>query len=254
MANIVVAIRSGHERNGWIHPLLNKWLILTMFEQVHNIYFDFIIGVPGLAGSANSASKSFMEFPNFADAEWLCIIDNDTVPPVNMLRMLDDIPDYVDIVGPLCPMQYGHLVFPQQGSYIIETTGEQLYRVVDNKIVAGASISSSRFVPLRDFSHGLHEVDRVGGGCWFIRRRVFDAMEKPYFKVMIDPVTQQTNVSDDCYFQDIARKLGFRLFCDTRYIASHFHTLDCTQYMEGIVMYTHEAVPPETKTDEETSV
>src|SRR5208337_2647327 len=117
MAKILLAVRSGLERQGWIHPLLNRWLVLQMFEKGHQISVDFIIGMSGLAGSANGASKAFTENPVYADYEWLCIIYNDTVPQPELMRMMDDVPDNVDIISPLCPMKYRFKVFPQQGYY-----------------------------------------------------------------------------------------------------------------------------------------
>ena len=229
MSKILLAVRSGLERQGWIHPLLNRWLVLQMFERGHQISVDFIIGVSGLAGSANGSSKAFMENPMYADYEWLCIIDNDTVPPPDMMRMMDNVPEEVDIISPLCMMTYRTRIFPQQGFYINAATGQPLYENGDDVT------TKSIFKPLSDLSPGLHLVDRVGGGYWFIRRRVFEHMQKPYFKVFLDPVTYETTVTDDCYFQDAARTMGCCLVCDTRYVASHFHTVDLTQFFEGVV-------------------
>ena len=230
---IVLALRAGHERQGWIHPSLNRWLIWLMYEKVHTVYFDFILGVKGYAGSANAAANGFMERPGVADAEWLCIIDNDTAPPMNIMRMMDDLPDYVDIISPLCPMTLGHSIFPQQGTYKTED-GNEFYFKDGDAVKCNSGFYNALFNPLQDFSPGIHEVDRVGGGFWFIRRRIFEHMEKPYFKVYFNE-NFEMNVSDDCFFQDAAKKLGFRIFCDTRFVADHFHTLNMTPHMEGIV-------------------
>ena len=218
MANpttVVISVRSGFERTGWIHPHLCSWLISTVFEPIHRLNCELIHGVYGLAASANASAKGFMERPEFANVEWLCIIDNDTAPQHDILRILDDVPDHVDILSPQCHMTQNNYVFPQQGFYK-DKDGNPVY-VLDGPC---------DFYPLFVETPGLYEVDRVGGGCWFIRRRVFNAMSKPYFKVGLDPETFGVDMTDDVYFQDTARKLGFRLFTDTRYVASHYHTIN----------------------------
>jgi hypothetical protein len=73
---------------------------------------------------------------------------------------------------------------------------------------------------------GQFEVDQLGGGCWFIRRRAFDLMEPPYFVELFHPETHMLMVSDDVYFQQKARELGCRLVCDTRFTIRHYHTVD----------------------------
>jgi GT2 family glycosyltransferase len=219
MDKVVVAVRSGVERNGWTHPHLTAWLLSLAYERNYFIHFDLIYGVPGLAASANTAAKGFMQRPEFAGAEWLCLVDNDTVPPPNMMRMLDNIPSYVDIVSPLCSMTYNDIIFPQQGTY------------VDSEGNRGFLEQSNIFQPLEDLSPDLHEVDRVGGGCWFTRRRVFEAMTMPYYRDVFDPDTTEIIVTDDCYFQDQARRQGFRVFVDTRFKAAHYHTVNLTNWL-----------------------
>ena len=72
----------------------------------------------------------------------------------------------------------------------------------------------------------LYEVDYCAGACWFIRRHVFNAMQRPYFKIEYSDEMQKPLISDDRYFQRNAKALGFRMWTDTRYVASHYHTRD----------------------------
>ena len=190
-------------------------MISLIYEPVHRLNCDLVHGVSGLAASANAAAKGFLERPEFATVEWLCIVDNDTVPPRDILRMLDDVPDYVDIISPTCHMMWNGHVFPQQGFY-----------KDDDGNPAFISDGPCCFYPFTADPPGLYEVDRVGGGCWFIRHRVFDKMQKPYFRIRLDPETYGIDMTDDVYFQDQAKKLGFRLFTDTRYVACHYHTMN----------------------------
>lgn len=202
---VVVTIRADFERHHWWHPGLGEWLLSLMAEPTYQMFVELPGGTGGVAASANLAVAAFME--KHPDAEWYVQMDNDTAPPLDIMRILDDLPPYVDIVTPVIFMMRDERTYPMQGLYV----GEDRH-----------------FEPisLKDNEPGLYEVDQAGGGCTFIRRRVLAAMKRPYFKVLYDEETQMMSISDDVYFQMNARELGFRLFCDTRFIASHFHTTD----------------------------
>lgn len=223
-SKIVVSIRAGFERHSWVNPRLTAWLLSLLYEPVHPINFDLIFNIHGLAASTNLAAKGFMERPDFADAEWLCVVDNDTAPPDLLMRMMDDVPDYVDIITPVCFQGTEDIAFPQQGYYRNKNDDKPAFMLDADPPFSPRT--DCFFHPIDTNEAGLIEVDRIGGGVWFIRRRVFEKMEQPYFRVVYDPFTYETVVTDDIYFQDRAQRLGFRMFCDTRYVASHFHTMD----------------------------
>lgn len=231
--SVLVSIRAGNERMGWVHPFLCAWLLSLLYEKTHRIHFNIVTGIRGLAGSANVTANGFMDRPEFSNIEWLCIVDNDTVPPENLIRILDDVPNYVDIISPLCHMTFDSHPFPQQGFYR-DTEGNPTPPITNELPSRDCS-----FHPLEDWSPGLHEIDRVGGGCWFIRRRVFEGITKPYFKVLYNPQTYEIDITDDVYFQDAAKKLGFRLFCDTRFMASHYHTLNMAKLCPEPISLTY---------------
>jgi GT2 family glycosyltransferase len=202
---VLVTVRAEFERHGWWHPLLGAWLLSLIDEPTYAMAIELVNGYAGYAASANACATAFLE--KFPDADWLCIVDNDTVPPHDILRILDTAPDEADIISPLCHMVVEEKVYRQAGHYEVEA-GER------------------RFLPLTSEATGICEVDRVGGGCWFIRRQVFGKMEKPYFRILFNPDTYQLIVSDDIFFQTEAKNRGLRIFCDTRYECSHYHTRD----------------------------
>jgi hypothetical protein len=185
--------------------MLGLWLISLMNEQTYKVVAEQVHGVRGESGAANIAAFNFMD--NHDDAEWFCLVDNDVGPPIDMLRILDELPDHVAIVSPVCHQLVVDKVVPQQGYYKTSDGGTD-------------------FVPLDTAQKGLVRVDRVGGGVWFTRRRVFASMARPYFKIVHDPDTYVLVGSDDLYFQRLAQLNGFGLYCDTRYVASHYHTVD----------------------------
>lgn len=196
---IVIAVRSHNERHGWWHPNLGMWVVSLSAESHYQVSIHSICGAPNPACGSNLASEVFLQ--EHPDAEWLGIVDNDCVPPSNMLRILDNLPDDIAVIGPVSHMmQHGHIKV-QQGF---------LKRPTENYGV---------------LETGRVQVDIIGGGCWFVRRRVFADMVMPYFAEEYYP-NFMLKTSDDIYFQDKARKLGFKMFCDTRFVISHYHTAD----------------------------
>lgn len=202
-SHVVVVVRSHFERHGWIHPELAMWMVSLAGEQRYKVTVHCACGAPNAAAAANFAAHVFLtEHP---DAEWLCLVDNDSVPQFNMLRMLDDLPDEADIVSGISHMMQDGKLRLQQG------WGKP-----------GESFTPITLTEQR----GLYEVDRVGGGCWFTRRRVFEKLAEPYFVELFDARTRMIQVSDDIYFQTVAKQAGCRLYCDTRYLTAHCHTVD----------------------------
>jgi len=72
---------------------------------------------------------------------------------------------------------------------------------------------------------GLVEVDSTGTAGMCISRKVFDAIEPPWFWHGEDQETG-TYVADDIFFCAQARAAGFRIYVDTSTIISHMAVLD----------------------------
>lgn len=62
----------------------------------------------------------------------------------------------------------------------------------------------------------LIECDGVGGGCLLIHRRVFEAIEKPWFKC-----NPGTFIGEDFYFCRKAQAAGFKIYLDPGIICGH---------------------------------
>lgn len=74
----------------------------------------------------------------------------------------------------------------------------------------------------RDAPPGLYEVDYAGGAGLLIHRRVFEAIEPPWFwNGRLDPEDSSSHLSDDYYFCKKAREAGFSIYCDTSLLMGH---------------------------------
>lgn len=128
-------------------------------------------------------------------------IDTDIVPPVR--NFLDIMVSYdQDILGLLCTKKC-----PPYEPILYKKDAPQ-EEVLNNFWVK--------------YPKGLVEVDAVGTGCLLVKRQVFEAMKKPYFKFYGSYETN-TFQSEDVYFLENAKKLGFKCFVDTMHPCTH-HT------------------------------
>lgn len=65
----------------------------------------------------------------------------------------------------------------------------------------------------------LIEVDTQGAGCLLIHRRVFEKVEKPWFRWTLGWV--DPGVSEDFYFMERCIDAGFKPLCDTGIRCGH---------------------------------
>lgn len=89
-------------------------------------------------------------------------------------------------------------------------------------------------LPLRlEDEPGLIEVDNTGTAGMLIHRRVFDAIEEPWFWHGMDQETGRY-VSDDIFFCAQAKAAGFKIHVDTSTSISHMAVLNVAPvYEEG---------------------
>ena len=88
-----------------------------------------------------------------------------------------------------------------------------LYKIENNELVAIKDYEKNKII----------EADAVGGGCLLIKREVF---EKLVDKVKtVDGVSQffvtTPTTGEDIFFCELAKKHGFKIFCDTSVKCGH---------------------------------
>lgn len=71
---------------------------------------------------------------------------------------------------------------------------------------------------LKNGDSGLHEVKSVGAGCMLVRREVFEAMERPWWR--LGQITSD-GWGDDHNFCHRAREAGFGIWVDLEIVVGH---------------------------------
>jgi len=196
---VYIAIPTG----GLMRAELLLWSHQLDFNK-YEITFD-ITTIGQAQDNRNILIKRFLK----SDYEWLLFVDADTVPPPNILDMTENKVNicsgvyYVWLKNNLVPL-------------IMKRVSSGDYNILANFVSA---------------EHYLIEVDGIGGGALLINRKVFERLKPPYFLVIYgnDGIRVKGN---DFYFCEKAKKKGFKVYVDLRFVSKHFKELDLKMLVE----------------------
>ncbi len=163
------------------------------------------------------------------ERDYIFFMDGDqTFPPETLERLLSwDLPIvsglYFKPYGKPVPHVYKYMweeakkyekeEDPADHFYLTMVNEVAAYLAKYHKDIAKGEIPTALLPPRKE---DLIECDGVGGGCLLVHRRVFDALEKPYFKC--NPGTQ---VGEDFYFCRKVREAGFKIYLDPSILCGH---------------------------------
>jgi hypothetical protein len=177
-------------------------LLVDLARRPEDHIIDIVPGYP-VDRVRNLICKRFLE----SDAEYLLMIDDDTVPPPTVLDMARHDKD---VVGALC---YAYL--PALGYYSVAYPA------------GNRDLKAPRLGIGDQIEHtGLIEVELVGTAGLLVHRRVLEALEPPYFEMLLDDDRLFIKDSEDFTFCRKARRAGFSVWLDTDQPCSHVKALD----------------------------
>ena len=138
------------------------------------------------------------------DAEFLLMIDDDMIPPDDLLGMTAY---ECDIVGALY-YAWETRIGPFIAAY--SRNGDHYVRPVLGEIE----------------NTGLHEMALVGGGCIMLHRRVLETLPAPWFCFETDAAGQNILMPEDFHICREAGRHGLKVFLDTDRICGHIKSVD----------------------------
>jgi hypothetical protein len=187
------------ERDGWIHPDLALFQLKWMQRNTGVIHF--ISNYRPHHNARNQAVNMFMK----GGEDWLFMVDNDTVPPDAVFDLFGKL-DGKDIVA--IPYPYYRI---REGRFI----------VTDCLFPKGSGLSIE--MPTGKVAGpGFSEVAAAGAGCLLVNRRVFEKLERLWFRTAGDA----TDPGEDLDFCLRAREAGFKIWTTADYgRAEHFKTI-----------------------------
>lgn len=175
--------------------------------------YDLIIEYPSEKPISNNRNKIVQSFLQ-SDCDYLLMIDNDIVPPLDIINLADF---QKDVISPVCFMYQKHLIVP----LILRRAKDGQYSPLDYK-----------------GHEGLVEVDAVGTGCIFISRRVLEKIRAPFLNEYdLDGIKK---IGLDLAFCRKAKAEGFKIFCHLDYVCEHWVTMDLKNIYVSLEKYVSE--------------
>jgi hypothetical protein len=197
---IYIAVPS---RNTVGHDLCGE-LATTLYKMQQDRNYEVTVKIWAGFGLDVVRNRIVAEFLT-TGAEFLLMIDDDLIPPEDLLGMADYD---CDVVGALC-----YAWEPRTGPFIVAYS-----RDGDGRYLRPALGEAEKT--------GLREVDLVGGGCMMVHRRVMEALPAPWFRFETDADGQKVILSEDFTMCQAAVRRGFKVFLDTDRICGHIKRVD----------------------------
>jgi hypothetical protein len=101
---------------------------------------------------------------------------------------------------------------------------------------------TGNLAPTRVPKDGKQFIDGLATGCLFIKREVFEKMEKPYFEFKYDSETRNLVEGEDLGFIRKANTLGYKFFTDFNFVCKHEKKVDLLDVNNYAIQYANRAV------------
>jgi len=189
------------------------FLLINMFQQKkYKIFLDTPAGKP-IEHNRNVIVQNFLK----SGYDYLLMLDNDIIPPMNVIELADH---EKDIVGMVC------FAFKAKPNRIMPLVLEYKGKNEDGR--------ASYNIPDLENKDGLIEVDAVGTGAIMIHRRVFEHkdMKHPFQNYWNEDGIRTEGL--DLSFCRRAKEAGFKVWADLNMVASHWTELDLKIFYEAL--------------------
>lgn len=188
-------------------------LALRLIEWSHSTIPLTIHFYPKLVPLDNARNKAVQDFLK-SDCTYLLFIDDDITPPSNALAEL--LTANKDVIAPLC-FTFGRdekgLPFPQP--------------------VAHRLVSEGQYAP--HYGVNIEETDIVTGGMFLVKREVYERLPRP-FAFTYTPDGSVIH-SEDFYFSQQCKKLGYKLYTHYGLACSHTKEVDVLRINDLMIEY-----------------
>jgi hypothetical protein len=206
---VLVCVLCGPERNQWISPGLSQRLLEAQRSENVRVEVEHAYGIQPVVAARNWCCKKAVE----SGADYLCMVDCDELPPLHFVdKVIADIHKRPEISVAVLP------------SWCVVGDGVVTLNIVQHDTGAAYAMPD-RMQP------GWREIHTGGSGVIFVRKRVLESMEQPWFRFDAKALLamQTGGPAGPCEdFEFIIRardKHRFRTFANSEYTCDHLHTL-----------------------------
>lgn len=190
-----------------------NWVTAKFFERFLHIMNEagkkgYQISVAFIQGTPHDAARNMMIL-NFlaSDCDWLLSVDDDVLPPVNILDMITD-------ERPICAA-YCHAIRPKHTPN--EGVDVRINAVALQRTDDKDSVSYQKFPA---YKNQITEVPIFGTGCFVARKDVFSEIPKPWFRFDYD-YNGCLLRGEDVFFCEKAAEYGYKLYMDGNFVCDH---------------------------------
>jgi hypothetical protein len=160
--SVLVAVLCTAERDGWLSPHLLSFLMRPNGGIQRDVQLQLMHNIRPVDAARNAIADDLLR----SDCEWLLMVDNDQVPPMNLLEMLDTAGDHMDILVP---------------RFYVTGTVQQGQRVPRLEPVLGwQPLNGKPVEPGTEWT----ELSAASSGTMFVRRTAFEKLAKPFFRFL----------------------------------------------------------------------
>lgn len=160
-----------------------------------------------------------------SECDILWFLDSDVCPPDNILDLITEAKEEWKVAGAPYP------VFMIPTGY----DSQQLVFTVYKNVGKG-------FQPAKIPQSGTGWVEGIATGCIFVKREVFQYLQKPYFEFKYDPETRQMTEGEDLGFCRKMYDLGFKFYTDYSMVCDHFKNVSLLSVNNYALQYANNSV------------
>lgn len=166
-------------------------------------------------------------------ADILWFLDSDICPPKYVLDLIVHHGDQWQVAGAPYPV-----FMAQPGD-----AQRQIVFTIYKSIGPCPVTKKPRLAPAECPSEGTQFIDGIATGCLFIKREVFDKLERPYFEFKYDPITRAPIEGEDIGFCIKLFKLGIPFFIDFGMVCKHYkNNIDLLEMNNYAMAYAQKCV------------
>lgn len=181
-------------------------------NHVRRMFHDF---------ARNGIVEDFLK----TDCDVLFFLDSDVSPPPEVMDILVDHGDKWLVAG---------------APYPLWLKGESPTRLV--KMAVWNRDEAGRFILAPCPRKGTGWVDCIATGCIFIKRRVLEEMEEPYFEFKFKPHNRDLAEGEDIGFGRKMNELGYKFFIDYGKVCRHYKTVDLLEVNDYAITMSNDKI------------
>ena len=218
-----------YERHGWFTKEILEFAYTLPYNQNYMTNLITVHNFIPAAGARNHIAKVVKAMDPQPD--WICMIDNDMLPPLNLLDTIKDAPEDAGVVVP------AFFLWDQGKKSTIlcwglkKPTNEEgmIYEHIDK---------------------GFKPIVTAGTGVMFIRPEIFQKVPPPWFFYTFDESQIQTATEDTNFCLKIA-EYGYKIYGNGSIWVGHNHTCDLSVVAQ--VQYRNDLPAASSETQDEPS-